>query len=203
MVQFLLVAIHPRDALTLYASISVLPWGTNFGKSELRSYDLPGVYVSNDGGDSWKQFSATLRNGSPLGISPFDPWLMFGHSEKGIVKSSDGGKTWRLPKQAAQLEERPRGESFLYGPTPGLKAYQIVADPSDKDIVYIVSNKGLYQSTDGGDNWCLLNLGFDVLDAIHSLGYTPGDSKQLFLGTVYGVFHSSDGGKAWKKIYPM
>ena len=200
--QFVLAAIHSHDPLTLYASISVFPWGSNFWGSDLPQYDLPGLYISHDGGDTWSKFAEELRNGAPLGISPVKPLLMFGHAKQGVVKSTDGGEHWRLVGQAELLERRPLGHSFIKGFVKGLEVDQFVLDPSDENIVYIVSNKGIYRSLHGGDTWVLLNLGFDIIDGITSMALNPLNPNEVFAGTILGTFYSKDRGLHWQKIYP-
>ena len=224
LVLFELAAIHPRDPSTLYATISVFPWSghllivppdvkwrdpsSNFPSGFLSSHELPGMYVSHDGGETWAESTDVLRNSSPLGFSSSNPNLMFGHGLSGIVKSTDGGKTWEAVGQQKELEARPKmlteKETGMrsWGAPAGLSVLQFVIDPTDDKIVYIVSNKGVYRTLDGGNTWCLLDLGFDVIDSYNSLALNPDDPTELFVGTRYGTFHSTDRGSSFRRIYP-
>ena len=63
--------------------------------SSPRAYWLPGMYVSEDAGDSWVPFSSELIPGSVLVISPSNPAIRIGVAADGPVITRDGGKTWQ------------------------------------------------------------------------------------------------------------
>jgi len=79
---------------------------------------------------------------------------------------------------------------------------QLRRNPQQGSIVYMVSNKGVYRSTDGGDAWCLLKIGLDMIDSTHSLAFYPGNSSRLVVGTRFGVVLLEDKGSRCRKIYP-
>jgi photosystem II stability/assembly factor-like uncharacterized protein len=201
---FHLAALHPRESLTLYATVSLVAPHTE--ESNPSVHELDALFISRDGGDSWEKLSEGVRNGSVIGISPINPSVVFAHGKKGTVRSDDGGRTWNLVPQYAQLELRPLTEAdkdeevrALKGPY-GFEIYQFVLDPANEKIVYIASNKGLLKTTDGGDSWCLLNLGFDEVRSVHSLAINPIVRTEILVGTSYGLFLSSDGGCHFKKL---
>ncbi len=205
-IEFRHAAVHPYQPLTLYATIRMVPW--TFSATELPVYELPGMYVSFDGGETWAKFTNELRNTSPLGISPSDPNVMFGHGVEGVVKTADGGKHWIAVGQQKELEAAPlysaekKHKIKIWGAPRGLEISQFVIGYDDDRIIYVVSNKGIYRSMDGGNTWCLLDLGFDVVDSYYSLALNPKNSKEVFVGTRYGVFYSHDRGSNWRRIYP-
>ena len=79
---------------------------------------------------------------------------------------------------------------------------QLRRNPQQGSIVYRVSNRGVYRSTDGGDAWCLLKIGLDMIDSTRSLAFDPGDSSRLVLGTRFGVVLLEEKGSRCRKIYP-
>src|SRR5580658_2740055 len=93
------VAVAPSDGSVVYAGQ---------GESTLRnnvSEDLGGVWRSDNGGRSWHSLGLKdSRHIARIVIHPRDPnivWVaamghLFGpNAERGIYKSTDGGKTWR------------------------------------------------------------------------------------------------------------
>jgi len=202
--QFHLAAIDPRDPLTIYASLSVVPWASLiYFEGTLPIHELKGLYMSFDGGDSWKEFSDLPVNKAPIGISSLNPKLMYGQTIDGVVKSIDGGKTWAAVGQQSLMALPPqtRANEVSKKPLDSFDVLQIVIDPSDGDIVYVVSNKGLYRSLNGGETWCLLDLGFDEIGGAHSIAINSTHPVEIFVGTTRGVFYSNDRGCHFRRIY--
>src|SRR5262249_17310094 len=94
-----------------------------------------GVYKSTDGGRTW---SPAMLPGSQhiarIVIDPRDPNVVFGASlgppwapggERGIYKTTDGGKTWKNTKEISQFT--------------GFGELQM--DPSNPDVLYAASEQ--------------------------------------------------------------
>ncbi len=186
-VWFKIAAIHPRQAMTVFATIAVVPWEGPLDGIPKPVYRVEGVYVSQDGGETWSKFTDALTADEPIGISASKPHIMFGHGPQGIVRSTDRGVHWDPVGQQAALEA---GVRFLAEKQKearssrriGLEVRQFVIDPNDDGRVFIVSNKGLYRSLDGGQTWCLADLGFDVLNSINSVGHKSGSGERVLRG---------------------
>lgn len=216
-VGFRLAAVHPIQPLALFAGIEVVPWAEDvFHESQPEVHHLPGLYVSYDGGERWTKFTDAVQGFipgfyydlSPLGISPSDPQVMYGYGRAGILKSTDGGKNWTAVGDREAFQEAPAhlvdGRKLPAAPTDpgGLRVVQFAFDPANSNLLYVVSNKGVYRTEDGGEKWSLLNLGFDVIDAYNSLGFNTANPKELFIGTTFGLYYSKDQGCHFQKIYP-
>lgn len=198
--SFSLVAIDPSAPLTVYAALSA---------------SSP-IYVSHDGGDSWTTFSAQIWGNEPMGISPIDPRIIYAvellpaDGARVIVKSIDAGKHWHPVPQQKTLNETIHWK----GETPATRRHmmrvrpfyidviQWVFDPTHKNIVYLVANKGVYRTIDGGRTWRLLDFGYDAWQGVTTLVLGPFDPRKMLISTFIGVFRSDDGGCHFVNITP-
>ncbi len=124
----------------------------------------------------------------------------------GVYKSMDGGKSWK---------------------NMGLKSSEhigrIVVDPNNSNVVYVAAygplwsaggERGLYKTTDGGENWELI-LEIDEHTGVNEIWMDPRDSQVLYAtshqrrrhvftyvggGPGSGIHKSTDGGKTWNKL---
>lgn len=140
--------------------------GTGENNSSRSSYSGVGIYKSNDEGKNWNHLG--LEESHHIGriiLNPNDPntlWVaVLGHlysynKERGIFKTTDGGKTW---KQTL----------FVNDTTGGI---DLVIDPNNSNILYAAMwqrdrrawnfseagrGSGIYKSTDGGEKWILIS----------------------------------------------
>lgn len=208
--DFHLSAIDPKNPYKIYAGIVLEPWASMINMVSgtvpatpsvaSRPLKLKGLYVSNDGGNSWTKFSEILKNSVPLGISVSNTDIIYGQSDRGVVKSTDGGRHWVPVGESTKLSEPvelPRTHAKIQ-----LEIFQFAVSPTDPNVVFIVSNKGVYRTLDGGKTWCLLNLGFDEVGSARSLAINKAKPAEIFVGTTRGVFYSNDAGCHFQKIYP-
>ena len=121
------LAIDPTNALIVYAATS-------------RS----GVYLSADGGATWAYSNTGLTRGSAplpiyaLAIDPRIPQRLYAGTANGLYRSNDWGSDWT-----------PGGAGI--GTRPVLS---LAINPMDANYVYAgTARAGVFQSTDGGDNW--------------------------------------------------
>jgi len=192
-----LVAIHPRDPLTIFGSFRSI-------KGASQKW-LQGVYVSHDGGDAWNEFATVLVGGNMLGISPRDPSVMLGLGRDGIMKTADGGTHWFKVSSLTLPNVKPSpatATKIIGGDAFWPEIHQVAFDRQNPGIVYLVSNLGLYRSQDSGESWCLLNLGFDILGGINSIAINSAQTNEIVVGTSLGVFWSQDKGNTFAQIYP-
>lgn len=208
--EFEITAINPLLPLTIYATVEFGPHrgaAANFN----RRYYLPGTYVSDDGGESWRPFTKDIgmfdERGKQgvLGINPASPNLMFGQGKEGVVRSTDGGKNWEPIGESRllnlePLDEAERARGIVPKRRESLHVKQFIFDASSTSMVYMLSRNGVHRSADGGDNWVLLNLGFDRLNAINSFVVDPLRSNRVFAGTDRGLFVSEDRGCTFTEI---
>ena len=196
------VAVDPTDSNIVYA-------GTGEQDNSGDSYYGAGVLRSMDGGATWDSLGeeAFVRpNGGSAKISrvvidPNSPEVVYVASNLGLYKSSDRGETWELK---------------LSGKTPDNAAVtELVMDPTDSTILYAgvavpstAMNKGIYKSTDAGENWTLLDIGLPQ-ESISRINMGISRSNPLILyaavnnasmsGNIWRL-KTTDGGETWTSL---
>lgn len=184
-----------------------------------------GLYVSQDAGDTW-QLKLERSNARFVKVSPNAQNIYFG-TDKVIFKSVDGGNTWEkkwegtLP-QSLDLLSLDTDPEFLYaGTRNGLyKSFNRgLAWIKDKTInsatiqnlavaqdnhsnIYLITEKNLYHTMDGGDHWNSMKWRNQVSDSgakLKILALAPNTSQRpmLIAGTTAGIFISTDETGNW------
>lgn len=119
-----------------------------------------------------------------VAADPVRPGQLFAGSPRAVFHSPDGGAHWqerfRVPAQAEV--------TFL------------AIDPFDSRHVLVATTRGLYGSVDGGFRWRRVWRGAGTGES-HGLvvRFHPTRRDEVFLGTMGGVFLSTDGGRAWQE----
>lgn len=174
-----------------YADATVYKiWNIAFGAAHQpgRMYagTIPGgLFVSDDGGDSW-ELNRPLWNHESRGGDLFAGDATSNNCWSGTPASIDYGVF-----------------------EPGI--HSIVIDPRNADHLYVAaSSAGVIESTDGGKTWTGRNRGMlnDYMPEPESAwGHDPhfvaacnGQPDHLWQQNHCGVFYSSDGAKNWKKV---
>jgi photosystem II stability/assembly factor-like uncharacterized protein len=174
-----------------------------------------GVYKSTDAGKTWKRVGLedTYHIGA-VRVHPKNPDLVYvaalGHlwgpnEQRGIFRTSDGGKTWK--------------QIYTRGTKAG--AVDLILDPNSPSVIYAAfwdmhrlpwdlesggPDSGLFKSTDGGDTWTDLSrnpgLPKGILGRI-GVTVSPVNSDRVWAiveAEDGGVFRSDDAGKTWTKV---
>lgn len=192
----------------------IIWYGTGENTSTRSAHYGDGVYKSTDGGQTWKNMGLpeSKRIGQ-IAIDPKNPDVVYvaamGYlykegGEKGIYKTTDGGKTWT---------------QVLKGDNGNTGFIDVKIDPHNSKVVYAASHDRLrrawnirengpgaaiYKSTDAGKTWTKLGGGLPTGDGIGRIGLAiyPKDSKLVyaFIDNKTGggqVWRSMDAGKTW------
>lgn len=201
------ITIDPSNSETIWVGT-----GENVGGRHVGFGD--GIYVSHDGGKSWKNMGLKkTEHLSKIIVHPSDPntlWvaaqgpLWSSGGERGLYKSTDGGTTWR----------KTLGDDVWTGVT------DIVMDASEPDVLYAATwdrhrtvaaymgggpGSGIHKSIDGGETWTKLTSGIPAsnLGKI-GLAMSPFNKDVIYAAieldrTKGGVFMSANGGTTWSK----
>lgn len=165
-------------------------WNITFGTAEqpgrLYAGTIPGgLFVSDDGGDSW-ELNRPLWNHESRGGDLFAGDATSENHWYGTPASIDYGVF-----------------------EPGI--HSIIVDPYNADHMYVaVSTAGVLETTDGGQTWQGRNRGM-LMDYLpnpladwghdpHFVTCCPGQSAHLWQQNHCGVFYSDDGAQNWKKV---
>ena len=106
------------------------------------------VHITKDGGISWSNITPQLEEGmiNSIEVSPHDPATVyiafnrykFDDFSPYILKSKDYGNTWKV--YGSDIEKN----SFVR---------VVREDKIKKDLLYAGTERGIYMSNDGGENW--------------------------------------------------
>lgn len=166
-----------------------------------------GMYLSFDGGDSFRYlYEADLVH--PIGFGTPDGKLVYGAGPHGtLLKSVDGGETWRLIGQNDFIGKTRYFWGGEHGDKPvgAIKTIdttisRIVIDPIENNRVYVLTSKGLLRTEDGGNSWCIVNTNTRQVGCLNSFTLVPGNNNALLLGTNKGLMRSIDRGCHWEKV---
>ena len=216
------VTIDPNNSSTIWVGTGENVSGRHVGFGD-------GIYVSHDGGASWKNMGLKKSEHiSEIIVHPEDPdtlWvaaqgpLWSKGGQRGLFKTSDGGKNWR----------NVLGDDQWVGVT------DVVIDSKNPERLYAAtwqrhrtvaalvdggSGSGIYRSEDGGDSWQLLNTkdvdgGQKPLSAKNGLptsdmgkiglAISPIDSDVVYAAIELNrrtgaVYRSSNRGASWQKM---
>jgi len=85
------------------------------------------------------------------------------------------------------------------GPQGG-PIFSLVIDPTNNQNIYVGTAKGVFNSTNGGSDWNIMNSGIPFDYPILSLAIDPTNNQILYAGTDDGVFKTTNGGSTWFAI---
>ncbi len=201
------ITIDPSQADTVWVGTGENVSGRHVGFGD-------GVYKSLDGGKSWTNMG--LNDSQHIGQIVVDPrdsnvvyvaaqgplWSSGG--ERGLFKTTDGGKTWKLILSAGEYTG----------------ANEIHLDPRNPDTIYASLHQrfrnvaalmdggpesGIHKSTDGGKTWRELTNGVPAEDKGKiGLSISPVDPNVVYATIELaqragGLWRSLDAGESWEK----
>lgn len=185
------------------------------GETAIRGNIMPGdgVYRSPDAGKTWTHVGFSESHGiSKIRIHPTNPEIVFVASfgkysvpsaERGVFKSTDGGKTWR---KVLYRDDKSGAIDIAIDRTNPNVMYAALWEAYRKE--YQMSSggpgSGLFKSTDGGETWRELtrNKGLPATGLVGRIGVavTAADPQRVYALIEHdngGLFKSDDAGATW------
>ncbi len=158
------------------------------------------MMVSHDGGLTWSSNSMDQDCKMLFDIKMFDKNTGFAcaatsedisQSNALILKTTDGGKTWKKVYQSNRPFETTWKVSFPSEKVGYVTIQSYNPDPSAKQ-------QRVAKTTDGGDTWKEINLVEDAGARQFGIGFI--DENHGFVGTMNSGYETKDGGLTWKPI---
>lgn len=175
-----------------------------------------GVYKSTDAGKTWKKTGLDkTQHIARIVIHPKDPDIVFVAAqgalygptkERGVYKSTDGGKTWK--------------NVLFINETTG--STDLSMDMSDPNVLYtamwhhqrtpwkVISGgegSGLYKSIDGGENWQVIHKGLPKEKGKMGINVSRSNPNKVYAliesdteKDLSGLFVSENAGNNWEKV---
>ena len=182
------------------------------------------LHYSDDSGKSWQEAALpklnglTLPNGQPATLRQV--WSMAGAGEDkqnelwlgtdpgALFHTKNNGASFELVKSLWHHPSREQEGQWFGAGSDYPFIHSVVVDPRDSQHVYVaVSCAGVFETTDGGENWHPRNKGLraaylpnpnvEVGHDPHVLLMSPQDSRILWQQNHCGIYTSTDGGGEW------
>ncbi|MGB4974690.1 MAG: glycosyl hydrolase, partial [Cyclobacteriaceae bacterium] len=173
-----------------------------------------GVYKSEDSGASWNNMG--LKTSEHIGKIIVDPtnsnvvyvaaigplWKEGG--ERGVYKTTDGGKTW---DQVLQIDQYTGVNDIVMDPRDPNVLYAAAHQRMRSDYAYVSGGpgSGMYKTTDGGANWDKINNGLPSSDIGRiGLSISPADPEYIYAiveaAKDEGFYRTTTRGAKWEKM---
>src|SRR5215831_8079726 len=182
------LSMDPVDSNVLFAGawpIVIHTWGRNSGGTG-------GVYVSRDGGTTWKHLTGHGLPEPPLGkiavaVAPSRHERVYALIETGdrgsLWRSDDAGENWKLVNHSRLLNQRPHYYT------------RMLVMPDNANEVYFPDN-GMGATYDGGETSEEIPWGGDN----HDMWSDPKIPSRMMIGNDGGVILSTTRGRQWNSI---
>ncbi|HEX6898408.1 MAG TPA: glycosyl hydrolase [Thermoanaerobaculia bacterium] len=200
------IAIDPRNPKNVWVGT-----GESWTRNSTSVGD--GLYKSTDGGDTWQRVG--LENSERIAGVLVHPgngdtvWacatghLWDSHEERGVYKTTDGGKTWKrtlyvdADTGCSDLAIDPQDPSILYA---GMWQFR----RSPWSFHSGGKGSGLFKSTDGGETWRPLKSGLPAGDkgrvAVAVAPSRPSVVYALVEAEKTALYRSDDVGESWREM---
>ncbi len=174
-----------------------------------------GMWKTEDAGKTWMSIGLPdSRHISRIRINPDNPDVVYAavmgnlfapNAERGVFKSTDGGKTWRKTLfindevGVVDLCQDPNNPRILFASSWRIKRTPYSLESGGP-------GSGLFKSTDSGETWTEIT-GNEGLPSgvwgISGVAVSHQNSDRVYVlmeNDNGGVYRSDDGGKTWEKV---
>jgi photosystem II stability/assembly factor-like uncharacterized protein len=200
---------------TYNSNIVYVGMGEHAPRGVMTSYG-DGVYKSTDAGKTWKHLGlGKTHHISRIVIHPTNPDIVYvaaqgqlygPNKERGIYKSTDGGKSWRNVLFVNDLTGC--SELSIDANYPEIM-YAAMWQHQRKPNMVISGGEGsgLYKSTDAGETWTEMTEGLPEEKGKMAISVSPANSNKVYAliesdsnQDKGGLFVSNNAGKSWRMV---
>ncbi len=185
------IAIDPTNPKVLFAAmwqLEIRPWySENNGATS-------GIFVSRDGGSTWKRLTGHGLPGAPMGrialaVAPSNPKRVYAlieapASEGNLWRSDDGGENWAVISHDPTLNRRARYFSH------------VGVVPDNANEAYFMT-QSVYFSTDGGATTKMVP---ELYPDQHDIWFDPTNANRVIIANDRYVSISSNRGRSWMHV---
>jgi photosystem II stability/assembly factor-like uncharacterized protein len=170
------IIIDPRDSDTLFAAT----WTREkYGEGG-------GVFLSRDGGRSWRDSGLAGHAVRALAEAPSNPDILVAGALDGVFRSRDRGRNWDRISPAGDPELRDLDSLSI--------------DPVDPGVIYAGTFHLPWKTEDGGQHWLPIHQGMIDDSDVLSLAVDSTTPQRIFASACSGIYRSEDAGSHWQKI---
>jgi photosystem II stability/assembly factor-like uncharacterized protein len=170
------ILVDPRSSARLYAATWTREVSTEGG----------GVFLSSDGGATWRNSGLAGRAVRALAQAASDPAVLVAGALDGIFLSRDSGESWQRITPVGDAELR--------------NFDSLAIDPRDPLVIYAGTFHLPWKTTDGGAHWTAVHAGMIDDSDVLSLVTDRENPRRIFASACSGIYRSDDGGGAWEKL---
>ena len=204
------VAVSEKNPNTIYVGM-----GEHAPRAVMTSHG-DGVYKSTDAGKTWTHMGLEkTQHISRIIIDPLDNDIVYvaaqgalygPNNERGIYKSTDGGKTWSNTLFVNNLTGCAELSMDLQNPQV---IYAAMWEHQRKPWKVISGGEGsgLYKTTDAGKTWKKIHKGLPTEKGKMAIAVSRSNSEKVFAliesdtqEDKSGLFVSHNGGDSWSKV---
>ncbi|HYK89335.1 MAG TPA: sialidase, partial [Acidobacteriota bacterium] len=194
------IAMDPRNSRVLFAGmwqLEIHTWGRESGGPG------SGLFVSRDGGGTWKKLSGKGLPSKPVGkvavaIAPSNPDRIYALIETGdgvpwkgqptdsgeVFRSDDGGETWKV----ASHDHYAMGRAHYY-------SRMAVAPDNENETYYLTAS--FAKSIDGGQTLTVVPRSEAPGGDHHDIWIDPSNADRIIVGHDQGLSITVNRGRTW------
>ncbi|MBN1871251.1 MAG: hypothetical protein JW800_01625 [Candidatus Omnitrophica bacterium] len=161
-----------------------------------------GIFLSHDDGENWSRSCNGVSEVRTFSLAQnyTDARLMYAATDVGLYKTEDKAKSWKRILSYHSLQSEDETSEYDEEISPDVKPF-VTIDPINPDIVYIVTNRGIFKSGDSGASWNRLSLKGLRSSEINNMAISPLNPDYIFAATAGGVFRFSKKNNSWTELY--
>jgi photosystem II stability/assembly factor-like uncharacterized protein len=145
-----------------------------------------GVFLSTDGGRSWRETGLAGHAVRALEQAPSDPDLLIAGALDGVFRLRVRSHTWERIS--------PQGDAELRN------FDSLSVDPSNAEVIYVGTFHLPWKTLDGGRYWVPIHRGMKEDSDVLSLAVDAADPRRVFASACSGIYRSEDAGTRWREV---